>query len=358
MACIIKLPGDTKGVISFTSQEREKLIMTSSENISLINKIRKNWVIGQHHNWQPCNYDPFFDFSFALSNDLLNNGNLIEMDCCNFSPNYFENIDNKHQKFWDVLYVCRAVEFKRVPVFFDTIRKIYDKGYKYKVLLICSLPQEDRSPSNFFEMYLEKFSRKEREMFTVIAPEFDYPFTYSRETLSFFYKSSKVFLHTTDYEKHSRVACYAWSCGVPVIASPSVGDVLNSSTRKKPFYYEVKSYDDFVDKTIEAVENHNSELDMMPVVEQFCETYSVKKLVSELENFFSSKLNLDFKPEFLITKDLDFRLGRHHQISLGSNCVDMKFKDLLLLLNDNGKVDSLKQFINSEDFEIEIARHL
>jgi hypothetical protein len=133
--------------------------------------------------------------------------------------------------------------------------------------------------------------------------------------------------------------------------------VLDAKTRTEPFYYEASNENDFVEHTIKALQNYDTNYDMGPVVSQFCETYTKEKLVRELEYFFTERKNIPFEREHLILKDLDFRLGRHHQISLGSNKIEMDFNELLKTLANNRNFESRSRFVNAQDFEIEISKN-
>ena len=44
MACIIKIPSDTsRGIITFTTQERDNFILNNSNVIKNITSLKKNW---------------------------------------------------------------------------------------------------------------------------------------------------------------------------------------------------------------------------------------------------------------------------------------------------------------------------
>ena len=100
MACIIKLPNETKGIISFTSPESREVI--KDETLKYLQQNRKDWIYLLHHNWQPCRHDSFYDSSLCNPIDLQGGGNCLGMDCCNFSPELYRP---SNEKSFDVLFV-------------------------------------------------------------------------------------------------------------------------------------------------------------------------------------------------------------------------------------------------------------
>ena len=96
MACILKIPDNNKGVVTFTTQERDKLIFQDKSIFESVMSLKKNYVVGLHHNWHDYhfNWNPLFDFSMAGLGDLGNsNVPLVTLDACNFIPEYFHYFD-------------------------------------------------------------------------------------------------------------------------------------------------------------------------------------------------------------------------------------------------------------------------
>jgi hypothetical protein len=51
MACIIKKPSDnSKGVITFTTQERDKVIFPNKDVFEKVISLKEKYVVGLHHN--------------------------------------------------------------------------------------------------------------------------------------------------------------------------------------------------------------------------------------------------------------------------------------------------------------------
>lgn len=332
MACIIKFPGKTKGVVSFTTQEQNY--------IESFGDLKNKWVVGLHHNWQPGQHDPRFDFNFIGKEDMITpNAPVIDMDACNFVSKYFYPTTN--EKHWDILYVTRSVDFKRVDAFFKIIRNLYDRGHYYRILLVvCMCPDLNEStarvPKYPLEVYQELFSHSEREKFNFLEMNYNYPFTFDHKTLSVFYKNSKIFLHPANREFRCRVAAQAHACSMPLISYPCQSTLLPIHLRKSPINYICNSDNEIVDSIIEAVsnyENNVNSLELKEVSDYFQDCNTSKRLEGYLKDFFAS-IDLNFDPsDGFNFNNLDRRLGRHHGISVGSNKVDMtleKFYDTIM----------------------------
>src|SRR5579872_314937 len=130
MACILKTPRNgSKGVITFTDRERDSFIYRNKTLREKISLLKKDWLIGVHHNWHDLafTFDPFFDFNMAGTEYLkAKDGKpfpLIPMAATNFAPDLFGPSSN--EKFWDMICTGRAVKFKKIPELFATVRKLY-----------------------------------------------------------------------------------------------------------------------------------------------------------------------------------------------------------------------------------------
>ena len=254
MPCIIKFPGKTKGVVSFTKEE--------SQNIQSFDNLKSKWVIGLHHNWQiGSTHDNRFDVNFIGKQFMgTPNAPVIGMGASNFiPPDYYRtSYENKH---WDILYTPRSVCFKRIPAFFNSIRKLYDKGYYYRVLLIINMcpdmdTESSRDPKYPLEVYKNMFSHEERKLFNLLEMNYNYPFTFDKETLSLFFRLSKVFVHTAQNENWSRISAQAHACGMPLVSYPCQATRLPSYLRKPPVNYICNNDDEIVNNIVKAVSNY------------------------------------------------------------------------------------------------------
>jgi hypothetical protein len=304
MACIIKLPNETRGVISFTSPESREVV--KGETLTYLQANRKDWIYLLHHNWQPCQHNPFYDTSLCNTIDLQGGGNCLDMDCCNFSPKLYRPSTDKT---FDVLFVTRAVTFKRLNVFYDVCKELLAKKPDIKILLICSVPEVDCDPANPNQIYLDRFTREERKNFLALFFDYDYPFSVDKYYLGHFYKSSKVFLHTANEERHPRVCSYAWASGIPVVGYRPLATFLS---------------EDF------AVETFTN------------------KLVG-----LSSTLGEAINTNNIFKRNLDFRMGRHCTISLGDNSLPIGIPELM----ERAKKFGFGIDTDNDDLELELVKY-
>lgn len=362
MACLIKAPTNgAKGVISITTPERDRLIYEFKDARKQLNKLKEKYLIGLHHNWHDhyLVYDDLFDFHLAGEEDLREVSGreipLVPMDACNFSPECFQP-GLPEEKFWDVLFVARAVEFKGIPEFFAAIRRLYDTGCLLRILFICPIPSESGPGSmrDVRKSYESMFNGFEQEKFTLLTVDFRYPFPFDLPTLSRFYRSSRIFVHSAPNERRCRVAAYAWASGLPVVGMESVGSVLSKELRQSPYFFEIMSYEDFPREIIRALEVAKSALDFSAVQAEVASTKSVELFESHIARIFSrAELTTPSMGGWLC--GLDIRLGRHHGLSAGVNRVDQDITGFFRYLADAREQD-LRELAKYEDPEREIAR--
>jgi glycosyltransferase involved in cell wall biosynthesis len=359
MACILKAPSESgKGVVVFTTQERDHLIKPEPVMRDKIGELKGRWVVGLHHNWHDHQfaYDDLFDFSMAGEGDLVERSGrdfpLITLDACNFVPAVFA--EQRGDRFWDVLYVARPVFFKGFPEFFTSVRQLYDAGQRLRVLCICPMPpyrKEDEATTLYDvrELYEEVFGAGERRSFTLLTLDFDYPFPLDLETLAHFYRSSKVFVHFAPGERRCRVAAYAWVTGIPVVAMESVGSLLPAELRRPPLFYEAESYHSFPDRIVEAVNGSGGSL--AAARSHFLETDTRAELRRQLDERFPDA-GLGSGDGYALT-ELGTRLGRHHGLAPGPNQVPALLTSFVDLLTDEDGVQAAVE--RSEDPESALA---
>lgn len=361
MACLLKLYNlNSPGIISFTTQEKK--IISSNKNLySKIKNIKDKYKIGLHFNWHDYNFKPdnLYDFFFAGDDDLVDaNGKkypTLNLDACNFTPACYQ--ESNTEKFWDVLIIGNPVFFKRPEIALHTIRELYNlsPNARPKVLYIC--PQQQYKAENkksvFYEIrdyYNYLFTKDEQEDFTLLTTNFNSPFPFNRETLSVFFKNSKVFLHCAENEKRCRIAAYAWCAGLPVIAKESVGSILPTHLQAPPAYFKVQNDTDYPILIMQALKTYQN---FHPLEYQkiLSEKFTCNTLNEKFRNFYHN-LNLPYSGELLFQK-LDIRLGWHHE-NIGGNTNGVSqslssFIDSILVLNEND-VNHLKNLPYPEKY--------
>lgn len=329
MACILRAPSDGScGVLVLTTQERDRQVNLDDRLRGEISGLKGRWLVGLHHNWHDWRfkYDPLFDFSMAGDGDLIEVSGKevprIPMDACNFVEETFYRSEG--EKFWDILYVARAVNFKRIPEFFNTIRRLYDLGYKYRVLFICPVPPYDPKEEKtvFYrirESYDRMFTEDEKDLFNLLTIDYRYPFPFDLHTLAHFYRSAKIFVHTADDERRCRVAAYAWASGLPVVGMECVAGLLPKQARCEPYIFQPKSYREFPAQIIKALSSRSSmNWNQALMREAFCEVCTPDILDKWLEQIAASH-GRPYETGHLSRTNLSIRLGRHHTGQLGPN---------------------------------------
>lgn len=359
MACILKAPSaDSCGVMVVTTQERDHQIKGDPELRKAIESLKGRWLIGLHHNWHDWKfrYDPLFDFSMAGDGDLIEVDGKevprIPMDACNFVQETF--YPGTAEKFWDILYVARAVNFKRIPEFFEAVRRLYDRGHKYRVLFICPVPPYDPKEEKtvFYkirDVYDKMFSEAEKDLFNLLTIEYRYPFPFDLDTLSHFYRSSKVFVHTADDERRCRVAAYAWASGLPVVGMDCVGGLLPPEARRPPYLFQPKRYADFPDQIVKAISSPSAQ-DWDPALMRA--TFSESCTPDTLDQWLSrmaERRGLAYQAGHLARANLSIRLGRHHNGVAGPNSLKANLLDLVQWLDRSD--DKFPALLDSQDPE-------
>ena len=340
MACLIKAPdSEGKGCVSFTTPERDQVINKDSQARAAVEALKMRFLIGLHHNWHDhaFNYDPLFDFSMAGDGDLIErNGRpfaRVPIDACNFAPACFE-YNRGVKPFWDLLNVSRAVAFKGIPEFFDAIRAIYDRGRFIRVLYLCPVPPPSKDGSTLHDIrkrYEELFPPRERQFFTMMDMQWDYPFPLDLETLAFFYRASRVYVHPAPEERRCRVAAYAWASGIPVVARENVASIVPSGLRRRPFWFEFDEPARMADAILDAIDGAASDSHWHDVTDEFSTESSVRRLDSFLDRL-GNELGETMSRHPISGSGLDIRLGRHHGISSGPNNVGQTLNEFCLKL--------------------------
>lgn len=320
MACLIKVPDGTgKGCLSFTTQERDQLISRDSGLRAAVEAVKARFVVGLHHNWHDhsFSYDPLFDFSMAGDGDLIERDGVpfarAPIDACNFTPDCFGA--SRTEPFWDVLKVARAVAFKGIPEFLQALRQIYDRGRPIRVLYLCPVPPPDRGGTTLHDIrqrYEALFTPDERRLFTLLTMEWDYPFPLDMEALAFFYRASRIFVHSAPEERRCRTAAYAWTSKMPVVGGANVASILPSSCRGEPFWFRCDGDPKgLADAILRALACRSDNISWDGVQSEFRGPESARRL-SEFLDRLAAAAGTRMSCQPVNVSRLDIRLGRHH----------------------------------------------
>jgi glycosyltransferase involved in cell wall biosynthesis len=356
MACLVLPPqGGARGVAIFTTQERDKLIRRHDDIRTGVAALKSRYLVGLHHNWHDTSFrhDPLFDFNLAGEGDLISAEPfpLLPMDACNFAPPVFAP---GGEKFWDVLFVARAVKFKGIPEFFRAIRALYDRGQRLRVLMLCPTPPPATGTESGLRVLFERmFEPGERRLFSFITMEWDYPFPLDAPTLAHFYRASRIFVHSAPDERRCRVAGYAWAAGMPVVGMACISSVLPVPLRRPPFFFECQDYAAFPDAIIAALDSAAGRPDFGPAIVHVSQLPAAGEMVAILAALACEKGRcLSAIP--INAQGFDLRLGRHHGLATGFNRLEQDLAAFIAVLKDSSDAE-LAAFAAADDPECAIV---
>ena len=362
MACLIKAPDALgKGCVSFTTPERDLVIKKDASLRAAVEALKSRYFIGLHHNWHDHDfaYDPLFDFSMAGDDDLIEREgkpfDRIALDACNFAPASFAARPGG-EKFWDVLSTSRAVFFKGLPEFFQAIRTIYDSGRLIRVLHLCPVPPANKEGTILHDVrqrFEAMFSPEERRFFNLMTMEWDNPFPLDLETLAFFYRSSRVYVHSAPLERRARAGAYAWATGMPMVSRENIASILPKGLRRPPFLFEYDEPAQMSDAVLAALDTNLDDPEWDKVAGEFSPDASAQRMEVALQGL-ASRRGEALSAQSIRPHGFDIRLGRHHEIGGGTNMVDQPIRGFCTELLNRSDL-SLSLLTKRPDPELALA---
>jgi len=333
MAHIFKHPTTkTKGVVVFTHKEFNwffpqvnKSVKSLLRNLKskkedppdekIYNKIRDKYFIGLHVGANPklINLSTKCDFYLATKDMNPVNTDILEIPLTtrNFTPKYFTK--QNYNKYWDILNISSIHKGKNLDLFLKSIKKIFDLGYDYKVLLIIK-EHATKLPQHYTSLiadYYGSFSRKERANFVIIqlSSQIQFP-GLSQEIMPFFYNSSKICTLFSQAEGGSKTISEALCCGVPIVVKNDLfgggRDFLNETNS---LFFD--TYDNAHEALIHAVKNYeNFNIDSEKQQKALGEENSLAK-IKEYFNILYEKNGQKFDGELINTDRLNVRIPAH-----------------------------------------------
>lgn len=345
MAHIFKNPtSDTKGIIVFTHKEMQwffpgknkvKLIKLYVRNFSLrqglellinliipnrirknYNKISRHYFIGVHYGGYASSIPLYENCDFLMTPQQIDTKNYsilrIPLASRNFTSKIFQN--RNQTRYWDILCISRMIKIKNLNYFLKSIRKIFDKGYNYKVLMI--VPENKKIDSkrfytNLMDDYYSLFSFKERQNFSIILLSSNIGFPgLSSEVMSHFYNSSKIFSLFSIAEGSSKVISEALLCGLPVVVKENLeGGGRDFLSKDNSILFS--SFENAHESLIKAVENFNLfNIENETLCQNLSEEFSVEKLKEYFKKLFEEN-GQTFDGKLINTDRLNFRIPAH-----------------------------------------------
>ena len=318
MAHIFKNPtNDSKGIIVLTHQE-VNFISNNQNTHSKIIEIKNKYFIGVHYGGYShgVRVPLFCDFYFGLPSVIGQQPHAyhIPLASGNFTADYFTP-DSNNNKYWDIINVSRNGNVKNLRTFFQEVKKIYNLGFKYKILLVCASREEETDRSHFTDIadvYYDTFSKEERDLFTLMRLGKDLEFKgLSKKQLSYFYQSSKVATLFSEMEGFPGVIPEALLTGLPVVIwsgqRGSAKDFLNNTNS-----ILFDTFDKAHLALIDAVKNHDKfNHDHNRLLNELGEKESIKRLKNHFSKIYSlNKQKYDYN--LINQDDLVSRLPAHY----------------------------------------------
>lgn len=349
MATILKKKSQTsKGIIIFTHKELKHFFRLDSlsflrrlvylfkkgllfEDLQLltnpkyfptqIQQIKREYILGVHFGGY-CEDAPFplvEDFLMKSPSNLKNlthNIPVIPLVSRDFISDFFNTAHRPSKPYWDVILVARNHRVKNLDCFLTSVKKLYQEGYHYKVLLVITSARNENKTDNYTELasdYYKLFNEKERKLITLlkIHPEVSSP-GLPAETISILMQNSKTLALFSEREGGPKVVSEALMCGCRVI----IYDYIEGGARDAVDDSNSIRFKDFKDAHIairQAVElGPLDEQAVTKVIERVSAASSLNKLLSFLhEKFFHEKDNHYLINNVINIDQLDKRIPAH-----------------------------------------------
>lgn len=288
MAHILKFPTSTnKGIVLFTHKEigyfskgvkqirfewfnnLTSKIFPKNQHKSFFQKgleeISKDYFIGEHFGWYHRNYHtvPLVDFYLCTPSTVTFQNpdeiTTIPLSSSSFINEVFEN--KKFKKIYDVMCVSHSGNNKRLKDFLKSVRELYDRGKKYRVLLINKQSVLENAKGHYIDLekdYHSMFTAEEKQWFTLLRIKGSLSLLgLPSQAICEFYNLSKVFALFSEQEGEPRAVSEALICGMPVVINKNIKaggvglDMLNDNNSVR-----FESYENATDALITAVENY------------------------------------------------------------------------------------------------------
>ncbi|MFT4598576.1 MAG: glycosyltransferase involved in cell wall biosynthesis [Bacteroidia bacterium] len=262
-------------------------------------QISQKYFIGEHFGWYHRDYGtkPFIDFYLCTESTVTfkEPGKVvtIPLSSSSFINKIFEN--KGYNKIYDVMCVSHSGKNKRLKDFVYAVRKLYDEGYKYRVLLINKESILENSKGHYVELeddYHRLFSAEEKQLFTLVRIKGSLSLLgLPSQAISEFYNLSKVFALFSEQEGEPRAISEALICGLPVVMNENIragGVGLDMLTNENSVLFT--DYAQSHDALIQAVENIDSfNIDSERVVSSLREDYTTEVFKEHLAKLYAKQ---------------------------------------------------------------------
>ena len=261
-------------------------------------KLHEKYFFGQHFGWYHEDYPtmPMIDFYLATDSTVSFQDEAsifrIPLSSSSFINQSFS--EKQYTKVWDIVCVSHNGNNKRLQSFFKSVRKLFDSGKKYKILLINNASVNETKKRHYTEIeedYNSMFSHEERQYFSLLRLNTSLSFLgLPTQCIADFYNLSKVFALFSEKEGEPRAVSEALLCNLPVVMNKHIkagGVGLDNLNPKNSVLFD--NYDDAHLALIEAVENYESfSIDVESLKRQLREDYTRDTLIEYLTKLYKN----------------------------------------------------------------------
>tara|TARA_B100001769_G_scaffold230701_1_gene193069 strand:- start:6955 stop:8043 length:1089 start_codon:yes stop_codon:yes gene_type:complete len=332
---ILKKYDDTKGILIITHKEisfLSKFLNTIKDKYYLLIHYGFNVPINNYnfvtYNLLPVSRCinnkclPFTSRNFLNcifnNKESINNVNKKLFEILNkynikFNEKYFDYLKNDEKKF-DFICINRASTDKKT---YDLLKYIINYTKINPNTKSCFIILEQNKNDNYYKSVVDLWNNNKVDNILfidthVINIEKNYFKGFISEELSYFYKSSKVYIHSCEEEGESRTIHEALCSGCKVLAKKNMkGGGLDYLNTNNSLLYNHNNYLIKMKEILDSYENYNYDLELFKNLNQ---EFTIDKFI----NILYSKLNydniysyIDFKSK-LNTNNLAFSLPGHN----------------------------------------------
>jgi len=361
MACILKKPDKTKGVVTFTTREldRDTPLRFLLGDKKIVKKIKENWLIGLHANWQTDSFNGVFDFGLGRKGGLSGcpSNKLIEMDAsCFCTPEFYPS--KYENKFWDIIGMGKMGGARDLNPFLSVIRKIYDTKFFPRVLLIAGIPDK---PCNLLSNYRKKFNHFERQRFNLVEIKYNYPFPWDYKTISFYLRSSKIYLNSDSNGLPCRTFTCAIGSGLPFISRPWKFPIVPNDFLKEPAHYFGNNLDELAMQSVKALNNYSEDTLNNQYIKESVDWLNFENATTRLKQGLAPLLGTTLESlnsEEMNLNNLHIRIARHSSRNIGhaDNGTDIDINQIIHILQTPS--DYSKINMSSDDVELSLFKSL
>lgn len=326
---ILKKYDNTKGILIITHKEISFLynfLNTIKDKYYLLIHYGFNVSINNYHfvtyNMLPISRCinnkclPFTSRNF-LNKDFNNKEEIeiVNKNLINILKKYNIKFDIKiNEKNFDFICINRAAEIKKT---YDLLNYIINFNKLYNHINACFIILE-QDPNNFYYKSIINLwnNNKLNNILFLDTHQYNLVNTifkgFSSHELSYFYKTSKVYIHGCENEGESRAIHEALCCGCKILAKENMkGGGLDYLNTKNSILY---NNNNALNKMEVILNNYNDYIYDYKLFEELSEEYSIERFLNILYNNLNYKNNCTFD-EFknkVNTNNLAFSMPAHN----------------------------------------------